>query len=427
MGLRQGGLAVVLLVAFGFSEARRLGLTTLQTAALWPTDTNVPPPGSPSLVQAQAKPLPQNSLPAFLLQDSMNFQSQQVLQGPSKLLTWHYPPVPQVTRPPPVQFEPQQPVQVQAVAVECNDNSIYVEVKKDLFGTGIVIDPSVLTLGGCAVQGEDSDAQVFILQSELHDCNSSLRLTQDELVYSFTLAYASMPISPGVPIARTSSAAVSLECHYPRLHNVSSNALLPAWIPYASTEFGQEHLVFSLRLMMDDWVYERPSNQYYLGDLINIEASVMQYYHVPLRLFVDRCVATAVPDVNAVPRYPFIDNYGCMLDAKLTGSKSQYLPQTQADRLQFQLEAFLFHEDTSGFIYITCQLKVNAASSPVDAEHKACSFSNNGWAAMYGGNQLCSCCDSSCDMASRKGRDLSSEDLYIKEVTLGPFTVKEDL
>ncbi|XP_066497859.1 zona pellucida glycoprotein 3e isoform X2 [Hoplias malabaricus] len=347
MGLRQGGLAVVLLVAFGFSEARRLGLTTLQTAALWPTDTNVPPPGSPSLVQAQAKPLPQNSLPAFLLQDSMNFQSQQVLQGPSKLLTWHYPPVPQ--------------------------------------------------------------------------------LTQDELVYSFTLAYASMPISPGVPIARTSSAAVSLECHYPRLHNVSSNALLPAWIPYASTEFGQEHLVFSLRLMMDDWVYERPSNQYYLGDLINIEASVMQYYHVPLRLFVDRCVATAVPDVNAVPRYPFIDNYGCMLDAKLTGSKSQYLPQTQADRLQFQLEAFLFHEDTSGFIYITCQLKVNAASSPVDAEHKACSFSNNGWAAMYGGNQLCSCCDSSCDMASRKGRDLSSEDLYIKEVTLGPFTVKEDL
>ena len=35
-----------------------------------------------------------------------------------------------------------------------------------------------------------------------------------------------------------------------RLHDVSSNALLPAWIPYASTEVGEERLVFTLRLMM---------------------------------------------------------------------------------------------------------------------------------------------------------------------------------
>ena len=63
-------------------------------------------------------------------------------------------------------------------------------------------------------------------------------------------------------------------------------------------------------LFLDDWMFERPSNQYYLGDFINIEASVMQFNHVPLRIHVDSCVATAVPDVNAVPRYSFIDNYG---------------------------------------------------------------------------------------------------------------------
>lgn len=35
-----------------------------------------------------------------------------------------------------------------------------------------------------------------------------------------------------------------------RLHNVSSNALMPVWIPYASTHVAEELLVFSLRLMM---------------------------------------------------------------------------------------------------------------------------------------------------------------------------------
>ncbi len=35
-----------------------------------------------------------------------------------------------------------------------------------------------------------------------------------------------------------------------RLRNVSSNALRPTWVPYASTEVGEEVLLFSLKLMM---------------------------------------------------------------------------------------------------------------------------------------------------------------------------------
>ncbi|XP_016388546.1 zona pellucida sperm-binding protein 3-like [Sinocyclocheilus rhinocerous] len=93
-------------------------------------------------------------------------------------------------------------------------------------------------------------------------------------------------------------------------YNVSSNALRPTWVPYASTEVGEEVLLFSLKLMMDDWSYQRPSNLYFLGDVINIEASVKVYNHVPLRVFLDHCVATQVPDVNALPRYSFIENHG---------------------------------------------------------------------------------------------------------------------
>ncbi|KAK1799355.1 hypothetical protein P4O66_007591 [Electrophorus voltai] len=67
-------------------------------------------------------------------------------------------------------------------------------------------------------------------------------------------------------------------------------------------------------------------NQYFLNDVINVEASVIQFYHVPLRVYVDSCVATVAPDVNAVPRYAFIEEYGCLIDAKLTGSQSHFLP-----------------------------------------------------------------------------------------------------
>ncbi len=62
--------------------------------------------------------------------------------------------------------------------------------------------------------------------------------------------------------------------------------------------------------LADDWSYERPSNLYFLGDIINIEASMKVSNHVPLRVFVDHCVATQVPDVNALPRYFFIENNG---------------------------------------------------------------------------------------------------------------------
>uniref|UniRef100_A0AAY4BMY0 Zona pellucida sperm-binding protein 3 n=1 Tax=Denticeps clupeoides TaxID=299321 RepID=A0AAY4BMY0_9TELE len=197
-----------------------------------------------------------------------------------------------------------------------------------------------------------------------------------------------------------------------QLHNVSSNALQPAWVPYAATKTAEELLVFTLKLMtgryscgpvfhcVDDWKFERPSNIYYMGDLIHFEASVKQYNHVPLRVFVDTCVVTAVPDAAAAPSYLFIQNHGCLVDSKLTGSSSRFLPRTQDFKLQFQLEAFRFQQGDTGSV------RVSTAASPTDAEHKACSF-----------DQLCSCCDGSC--GSRKARDLTS-----KEISLGPLFIR---
>uniref|UniRef100_A0A4W4ERY5 Zona pellucida sperm-binding protein 3 n=1 Tax=Electrophorus electricus TaxID=8005 RepID=A0A4W4ERY5_ELEEL len=395
MVLCEVGFMLLLLVAFGSTLAQWQGMNKIQV----PSGLQFKHP-----VQAGQQ------------------TSQQELQGPVKQVTWHFPQEPQLpARQPPVQFEMPQPAAAESIAAECGENEVYVEVKRDLFGTGELINPADLTLGGCAVTGEDSAAQVLIFQLALQACNST---TIDELVYVFLLRYVPVTLAH-TPVVRTVGAVTHIECHYPRRHNVSSNALMPAWIPYASTQVAEEQLVFSLRLMADDWQSERVSNQYFLNDVINVEASVIQFYHVPLRVYVDSCVATVVPDVNAVPRYAFIEEYGCLIDAKLTGSQSHFLPQTEADRLRFHLEAFKFQQDNSGLIYFTCFMKATAASLPADAEHKACSFSGNRWTAAYGDNRVCGCCDTTCGFW--EGRDLSVDrgTQLEGDVTLGPIMVKE--
>uniref|UniRef100_A0AAY4CCH1 Zona pellucida sperm-binding protein 3 n=1 Tax=Denticeps clupeoides TaxID=299321 RepID=A0AAY4CCH1_9TELE len=283
---------------------------------------------------------------------------------------------------PPVQFQLREPVSVSSVAATCDENMVHVQVKKDLFGSGELIRASDISLGGCGFW--------FLLGREF---------------VSFQL--------------RTSGAVIGIECHYLRLHNVSSNALQPAWIPYAATKIAQELLVFSLKLMTDDWQFERPSNVYYMGDLIHFEASVKQYNHVPLRVFVDSCQVTPYPYAASAPSYLFIQNHGCLVDSKLTGSSSRFLPRTQDFKLQFQLEAFRFQQGDTGSLYITCVLKATAAASPTDAEHKACSFVGQKWAGAGGEDQLCSCCDGTC--GSRKARDLTS----VSEVSVGPVFIRD--
>ncbi|XP_028822247.1 zona pellucida sperm-binding protein 3-like [Denticeps clupeoides] len=377
-------------------------------------------PGRPPFVPGVLPP-PQGS--GGQLQDPGSVQQQ--LLGPVKELTWKFPQMPVEPTSPPVQFQLREPVSVSSVAATCDENMVHVQVKKDLFGSGELIQASDISLGGCGVTGEDSVAQLLYFQSYLQACGSQVVMTNDSLVYSFSLTYIPRAISDtSAPIVRTSGAVIGIECHYLRLHNVSSNALQPSWVPYAATKTAEELLVFSLKLMTDDWKFERPSNIYYMGDLIHFEASVKQYNHVPLRVFVDTCVVTAVPDAAAAPSYLFIQNHGCLVDSKLTGSSSRFLPRTQDFKLQFQLEAFRFQQGDTGSLFITCLLKATAAASPTDAEHKACSFVGQKWAGAGGEDQLCSCCDGSC--GSRKARDLTSvsDSGWEKEISLGPLFIR---
>lgn len=50
---------------------------------------------------------------------------------------------------------------------------------------------------------------------------------------------------------------------------------------------------------------------------MKFEVSVKQFHHVPLRVTVDSCVATVIPNVDTVPRYAFLGNSGSVYSTDL--------------------------------------------------------------------------------------------------------------
>nr|XP_040018005.1 zona pellucida sperm-binding protein 3-like [Gasterosteus aculeatus aculeatus] len=369
---------------------------------------------------------------------------QQTKQTFEKPLTWKYPEDPEPLPKDNVDFELRFPVAASSVSVDCREKIVHVEVQKDMFGTGQLINPTDLTLGNCAAVGEDTNAQVLIYEAQLQDCLSALTRTEDYIIYTFTMNYLPRPLGSS-PVVRTSQAAVIAECHYPRKHNVSSLALHPAWRPFSAVRMAQEFLYFTLRLMTDDFQHERPSHQYFLGDIINIEATVRQFFHVPLRVYVESCYAfpQLPPDVRPIS-YSFI-NDGCLIDARLTGSHSRFMPRTVDNKLQFQLEAFKFQAVDNGILHITCHLKASSAAHAIDTEHRACCW-NNGWYEAGGVFDVCGSCESGLGAVpppppppsdpkggagrpGRKIRDVSESEVFEWEgdVTLGPINIAEKM
>ncbi|XP_077173975.1 zona pellucida sperm-binding protein 3 [Paroedura picta] len=330
------------------------------------------------------------------------------------------------------------------ISAQCGESQVVVTVKKDLFGTGRLIQAADLTLGasGCKHTSLDAAEEAVIFEAGLHECGSTLQMTPDSLVYRITLFYKPTPASNAVVI-RTNPVEVPIECHYPRKSNVSSKAIKPTWIPFSSTLSAEQKLSFSLRLMNDDWSAERLSNGYQLGDVMNIQANVNGENHVALRLFVDSCIATLSPEGNSGPRYAIIDYHGCLVDGRTDSNSAFVSPRVTEDSLQFSIDVFRFTGDPRDLIYITCHLKVTAVDQAPDPVKKACSFSreSNTWLPLEGSRDICSCCETrNCGPTSvqpgrvnpwerwsggrRVGRAVDRQKKEVEtDVTLGPLFI----
>lgn len=49
---------------------------------------------------------------------------------------------------------------------------------------------------------------------------------------------------------------------------------------------------------------------YHLGEVMNIQASLLMAEHASFRLVMDSCVVTLEPNAASLPRYMFIQNHG---------------------------------------------------------------------------------------------------------------------
>uniref|UniRef100_A0AAY4AAM7 Zona pellucida sperm-binding protein 3 n=1 Tax=Denticeps clupeoides TaxID=299321 RepID=A0AAY4AAM7_9TELE len=282
--------------------------------------------------------------------------------------------------------------QVHGVTVRCFSDWLEVVVKADIFGLGVHLDGESLRLGADQSKGGHascgavaSGRQEFTIAARLADCGTELSFTDDSVVYSNVVTHS--PVLSPDGLLRSERFRVPVECHF------RSAALVPAWVPFSSALSAEDSLQFKLRLMTNDWQFERSSNVYFLGDSIYMKASVSLSNHKPLRVFVDQCLAAQSPySPYSEPRYTFIDS-GCLSDSRFPGARSQFLSRHKDDELRFMLDAFKFYQQAGNLIYITCLLKAVPIIEAIESNNRACFVSSNSWRSVDGNDQVCQSCE----------------------------------
>lgn len=178
MGIRQCVLGLLVLVAFDHVYGARPKARAFRPRVLMQKPESVELSEQLKPIQAlhgvqsqrpQLAPLTPNEAPSSI-------QSKQEFQIPVSELTWKFPVAPEEPAQPDFNFELQQPKQhaANSIAVQCWEDAVHVEVKQDFFGTGQLLEPSLLSLGGCGVVDLDAAAGVFVFHSPLQECGGEL-------------------------------------------------------------------------------------------------------------------------------------------------------------------------------------------------------------------------------------------------------------
>ncbi|KAK5859942.1 hypothetical protein PBY51_021458 [Eleginops maclovinus] len=283
------------------------------------------------------------------------------------------------------------------IVVHCHPDSIRVVVQADMFDKGFKVDGRHLHLGlssvseGSACVAVPSGEAENTIQAFLGDCGTKLSSTKEKIIYSNVLVYSPEPSPDG--LLRLDGATIPVECHYEKRYSLDAISLHPTWVPSVSTISAKDQIDFNLLLMTGDWQFERGSHSYFLGDPIRFQVSAIMGNHMPLRVYVDHCVAESTPDAEDTLRYYFIEHYGCLTDAYLTNSKSHFLQRVEEHKLRFQVEAFRFYQAPSNQVYISCLVKAVPAVLAVNSQNRACSVIDNRWRSVDGNDKECGNCD----------------------------------
>lgn len=130
---------------------------------------------SPTEVEAEPVAEPESKHSRESAYERQRFQTKYDRRG-LKPFSWKYPedPVDSVSKQPP-KFELRQPVvKPNRLAVRCGESTVRVEVSQDLQGSGRLVKPEEITLGGCSAIDVDDLSHVLMFKAELHECGSRL-------------------------------------------------------------------------------------------------------------------------------------------------------------------------------------------------------------------------------------------------------------
>ncbi|XP_039188627.1 zona pellucida sperm-binding protein 3-like [Crotalus tigris] len=311
-----------------------------------------------------------------------------------------------------------QRVPANTVIYECNRTSIHLAVKMDLWGTGLGLDPKFLYLGSCLSSHVNDASGFFHFQYPFQECRFA-RLTSGTMVeYTTHLVYR--PVS-----SHNSPFTERINC------TTYETQRLPVRVTGSGLLSASSGLMFRGTFMNEGFSAPSDLSVFLLGTQIHIEFAVQQFFHQPLRVFADECMAADAAERGSSSRnYTIIANHGCLLDSKVANSR--FLPRPAPDVLRLSLQAFEF-VGMNTEIYLHCQVLVWEPAVLTDPRRKACSFNRdtNRWEALDGmASAVCRCCDSVCESAGsrqkREVKDPASEvnPLQSKWLLVGQLTVQ---
>ncbi|XP_026577998.1 zona pellucida sperm-binding protein 3-like [Pseudonaja textilis] len=283
-----------------------------------------------------------------------------------------------------------------SVIYKCNRTRVHLAVKMDPWGTGVRLDPEFLYLGSCPSSHVNDALAFFHFQYSFKECRFA-RLTSGLMVeYTTHLVYR--PVS-----SHDSPFTERINCT-----TYETQRLTPARVTGSGLLSASSGLTFRGTFMNEDFSGPSDLSVFLLGSQIHIEFAVQQFFHQPLRLFVDECIAADTAELGSSFRnYTVIANQGCLLDSKFANSR--FLPRHAPDVLRLSLQAFEFAGINTD-VYLHCQVLVWEPAIVTNPTKKACSFKRdtNRWEVLDGtANEVCRCCDSVCETAgSRHKREV---------------------
>ncbi|KAH0625503.1 hypothetical protein JD844_015047, partial [Phrynosoma platyrhinos] len=324
-----------------------------------------------------------------------------------------------------------------SVLYECNKTSIHLVVQMDPWGAGLSLDPQYLHLGSCSPSFENHHQRLFHFECSLKECGfarlAHLGLTNkkeaDEIQQRSHLRCGKYKVaSAGYIRASVTRQMVEYSTHlvyrppssrsglydgpFTERINCTSYEAQPSVPAQVASVTGQllasSGLIVTGTFMKEDFAAPSDSAVFLLGSQIHIEFAVQNFFHQPLQIFVDECIAATSPKLSkSLRNYTIIANHGCVVDGKV--ANSQFLPRRAPEALRLSLQAFEFlglHTD----IYLHCRVSAWDPKVLTEPTRKACSFRRDvsRWEPLDDPtSSVCSCCDSVCQVAGfRRKRDL---------------------